>query len=191
MQENINEEEILMSCFGRDNFGASNASTQATLLLYKGGDSNEDKTNEFNYEEVATRFIENAEFYLESHNGIVQVDFKFISNLDPEMNLLWRMFTDFGKELNKSLLKETSTIPLLSILVSPTNDAKHFLTLSNPMLWFLQPESPEESKCNIIRAFYDASDIEIKTVSEDIDEDKIKAEAMRTYDVVYKEIPRY
>lgn len=179
------DEEVLLACFGRNELGEANSEISATVLMYNGDESEEAKTNELNYTEIASRFTKHGEFYLEAHDGVVQVDIKFRSNMDPEMRLFWKALCDYGKRLNDYVLKNTA-IPLMSMIVSPDEySSEYYVSLSNPMLWFLQPESPENETCNIIRIFFDSSNVEINKVSADIDLTKAEAEASRIYNVIY------
>lgn len=189
VENKISEEQVILSCFGRNELGDANAEISASLLVYSGDDSEEERENEFNYKEIASRFTKHGEFYLEAHNGVVQIDIKFRSNMDPEMRLIWKLLEDFGKKMSECIIKDIENeIPLCSLLVVPDEYSdSYFISLSNPMLWFLQPESPEDEACKIIRIFFDSANVEVKEVPNDIDLIKAQAEASRPYNVIYTE----
>lgn len=189
-KENIDVAEILLSCFGRNKLGEANVEISSSLLNYTGDDTDEAKSNEFNYEEISTRFSRQGEFLFEARDGLAQVDIKYKSNMDPEFRLLWQQLEDYGKRLSDYNLTDEPEdgYPLLFYTVVPDEYSdKYYISLTNPFMWVLQPESPDEEKCKILRLFFKSENIDIKEIPEAVDVTQAEAEAARTYNVIYTE----
>ena len=193
MEQNnqITETEFLLSCFGRNEEGEANAEVSCTLLEYIGDDDPESQSEELNYREISTRFSKEGEFSLESHKGIVQVSLAFTSNLNPAFRLFWQQLEDYGKRLNQCEFDpEYNAVPLLSFVVAPDKYAtEYYLSLSNPMLWFMQPANPTDEDCKVIRMFFSSKNITMQEVPEEVDIRAAQASITRPYEVIYTENP--
>lgn len=185
----ITETDFLLSCFGRNDEGEANAEVSCTLLEYIGDDDEESQSEDLNYREISSRFSKEGEFSLEAHKGIIQVSLSFQSNLNPAFRLFWQQLEDYGRRLNMcEFSAEYNAVPLLSFIVSPDKYAtEYFLSLSNPMLWFLQPAEPTDDDCKVIRMFFSSKNVSMQEIPEEIDIQSAQASATRPYEVIYTE----
>lgn len=185
----FNEHKFLASCFGRNDLGESNAEISCSLLTYTGNIN--DMNDDFNYNEHATYYTKEAEFYLENHGEFVQIDLIFKSNFAPELRLFWSQLENFGKLMDKCVVGDNGiaeNLPLVIFNVVPDEyAASHYLAFHNPSLWFLQPVKPEDENCKIIRMFIKPENLEINTVPDDIDLTQLEAESSRIYDAILTE----
>lgn len=190
MEKNITEKEFLLACFGRNEMGEANVEASCTLVEYTGDPGNKEQMKDAKFfKEIISRFTKQGEFYFEARDGMVQIDFTFRSNTDPELRLFWEALKEYGKRLNASLMGESEKVPMLIFNVVPDKYiTSYYLTFSNPIIWVLQPESPDnEGKFNILRMFFKSDSFNIEAIPEDIDVAKAQAETARAYNVKYTE----
>ncbi len=187
----MDEKEILLSCFGRNENGEPNVNMSSTLLEFVGDINNKLNFEDPNsYKELSTRYINTGEFKFEMHNGIAQVDISFLSHLSPELRHTWEQLKEYGKKIDEIYFSENPCLDKINFIlnISPNLYAsQYYICCSNPIMWILQPNSPEEEFNTIIRLFFNSDNIEILEVPEDIlsKANEIAAANSRNYDIVY------
>lgn len=186
----FSNQKFLISCFGRNPLtGKSNVEISCDLVIYNGDSENEsDLTNEMNFESVGMCLTQNAEFDFENRNNIVQVNLKFNSHVDPEMKLFWDKLKQYGKlSSNRTVFQAKGFPVLIFTVVSDKYCDTHFMRFSNPFLWFLQPEEPNDEHNKIISMFFYEDSFSINKIDDTYDLKEAKAESSRTYNVIYNE----
>lgn len=84
----------------------------------------------------------------------VQVDLKFKSTLDNDLNVFWRIIEDYAYKLNH-MDEYDGKEPGLSLTFVPSDlDCEYFINVNSPIFWSLQPEKPNEPN-NILRMCFE------------------------------------
>lgn len=184
-------EYFLYSCNGRYSNGQSRSTIGVSLLGYNGDmkeENIEQLENEFNYREKSTRITKQGEISFIHTDGNVIVDIKFRTTLEPEFQLFWKQLEEFGNMLTNYEYDTSNEFPILVFtVVSDTYTDECYMTFSNPIFWVLQPSSADTEECNMIRMLVSEDSFNIIEIPEDIDLDKLDAEAARVYNTVLTE----
>lgn len=186
----VTEYEVIKACCGENENGRPKVSLTTAIVEYHGDINNSEGFKEdYNYSTLATRTIHNGILNLEIRDGIAQLDIRFRSYLDPELRLLWDLLETYGQRRFEAQNNPNArSMPYIIFEGLPEEFSdKYLLFFTNPMLWFLQPVSPEDSQLSVIRLFFTDSSFEIQDISEIVDVTQTEAEAMRMYDTIYTE----
>lgn len=190
VENETTEYDVIKACCGENQDGHSKV-TLTTAIIEFNGDINDDEEikQDYNYNTVATRIIRNGVLNIEVRDGIVQLDIRFKSFLDPELRLLWDMLETYGqRRFEAQNNPNLDFIPHIIFEGLPEEFSnKYVISFTNPMLWFLQPKSPEKEELSVIRIFFNDSNFEVQSIEGAFDTTQLEAEAMRTYDTIYIE----
>lgn len=184
------EYEVIKSCCGENENGKPRATLTGAIIEYHGDINDEEaQAQDYNYRTIATRMIHNGALAIEARDSIIQIDINFKSYLDPELRLLWDLLETYGQSRAESFMNpESDFIPHVFIeIISEDFDGQYVLSLTNPILWFLQPKSPEEEQLSVIRLFFNPDGLEVQDISDVVDVTQAEAEVMRTYDTILTE----
>lgn len=184
-------EYFLYSCNGRYSNGQSRSTIGVSLLGYTGDlkeENVEQLENEFNYREKSTRITKQGEISFIPTDGNIIVDIKFRTALEPEFQLLWKQLEEYGDMLTNYNYDTNNEFPILVFnIVSDTYTDEYYMTFANPIFWVLQPPTADTEECSMIRMLVSDDSFNIVEIPEDIDLDKLDAEASRVYNTILTE----
>lgn len=99
----------------------------------------------------------------------IQIDLKFKSTLDNDLNVFWRIIEDYAYKINHTE-EYGGKEPGLSLTIVPSDlECKYFVIANSPIFWSLQPEKPNEPN-NILRMCFELNNFLIYETNVPMDE---------------------
>ena len=146
--------------------GQPNASLALAIsFLNKDGTLNKDGANYASYK---------PEITLTRLNKYAQVELKFRSYFDSDIEILWKILENYGELMRGN--KEDGLQPFCSLTLVPNAyECEYFAVASNPIFWAInhEPEAPDVA----IRLCFDADDVLFYQT--DIDKEMLDKEIKR------------
>lgn len=94
------------------------------------------------------------EMKMEKAGGYTTLILQFRAKDDPDLNRIWSVLTEYGKE-SAELSPEMAEAPVLDITAVPMSlGGKFGMVATDPLFWTLQPPVPFETDCTQIRILF-------------------------------------
>ena len=90
-----------------------------------------------------------------SHLDYVQVDFKFKSPADQDLNIMWNALEEYCQSGNSADEADGKYLLLIINIVPKKYEGKYSIMATNPMIHTLQPDSPSGAPTVIRMVFKD------------------------------------
>lgn len=181
----ISDHDAIQACIGEVNGQPS--ATLSTMLYRYSGDmqkfQNGAELLESDYSEESSRFFKTPIIDIKLKDEFVQFDFKFKTETDPELRILWSQLEMYGDLLNYYHLEKIKDYPFMMINIMPKKYiGRCYLSVCNPYYWTLEPEQPGVSINNVIRLIIKAENIIVTPdVLNEVDVQQTEAEIKRTF----------
>ena len=170
LHEEIDINEILMSCCGTDDEGSTMSGFSMDIGIYN------PQTNEFDVK--SSTVYCNPEIDIKRIGVTTMIDFIFNSRTDFELRKMWSLLQKYGTDCESAFRNNAKNTPLLRIQIVPiVYSGKYSVNAYSPIYWALQSQSPTGEN-NVIRTAFEATNVVIAE-NEMYDEEEIAARLER------------